>query len=145
MSEASDVKELERSEAAALIAVDRTCTFGPSFFLGHLGRFVRDHCPDPKEHLPLVQIRLDNAMILDPCHIVGVSARWVVLAVHDTTSHPAGMVIEIVPFQHIQGVRIHTHRIEGPPVGFSQGHSPTIISAEALIQDALPHSTRAAG
>lgn len=143
MAETSDVNESERTEAAAaLMAVDRTCAFGPIFFLRQLGRFVRDHCPDPKEHLPLVQIRLENGLILDLCHIVGVSPRWVVLAVRDRASHPAEMAIEIVPFHQIQGVRIHTRRDEGAPVGFSQGASPAIMSAEALIQDALPQSTR---
>lgn len=51
--------DTERLEAATAFArADLACTFGPSFFLGHLGRFVRDHCPDPKENLPVVQVHL---------------------------------------------------------------------------------------
>jgi len=49
MSETPENSEAERQEAAAACArADRACTFGPSFFLGHLGRFVRDHCPSPR-------------------------------------------------------------------------------------------------
>ena len=44
-------------ETAAMFAqADMRCTFGPSFFLGHLGRFVREHCPESKENLPLVRV-----------------------------------------------------------------------------------------
>ena len=40
--------------APALVAADLEFPFGPSFFLGHLGRFVRDQCPAPTEDLPIV-------------------------------------------------------------------------------------------
>jgi hypothetical protein len=76
--------------------------FGPSFFLGELGRFVRDHCPSPEEHLPMVQIRLADGQTLDPCHIVGVSAHWVVLAVRDAAGRQEDMAIELVPFEMVR-------------------------------------------
>jgi hypothetical protein len=146
MSHTPDVDESERAKAAeAFTMADQTCTFGPSFFLGHLGRFVRNHCPDPQEHLPLVQIRLADGQTFDLCHIVGVSPRWVMLAVRDAAAHPTDMAIEIVPFQMIQGVRIRTRHAEGASAGFSQQHSPSLISAEALVHDALADAMRAAG
>lgn len=67
---------------------------------------------------------------------------WSDLAVRDRASHPPEMAIEIVPYHQIQGVRIHTRRDEGAPVGFLQGALPAIMSAEALIEDALPQSTQ---
>jgi hypothetical protein len=67
MSETADNSEAERLEAAASFTrADRACTFGPSFFLSHLGRFLRDHWPDPEEHLPMVEERRDAASELDP-------------------------------------------------------------------------------
>jgi hypothetical protein len=109
-----------------------------------LGRFVRDHCPDPDEHLPLVQLRLADGQTLDLCHIIGVSPRWVMLAVRDSSAHPSDMAIEIVPFQMIQGVRIRPRHADGVSVGFSQSHAPTIISAETLVHGALAESMRIA-
>jgi hypothetical protein len=51
--------ENERAHVAtAFVGADLACAFGPSFFLGHLGHFVRDRCPDPKENLPVVHAYL---------------------------------------------------------------------------------------
>ena len=137
--------EQDRLEAAiAFNRANLACAFGPSFFLGHLARFVRDHCPDPKENLPVVQLRLTDGETLNVCHIIGVSPRWVVLAVHDRASHPASMAIEVVPFECIQGVSIRTRRAEGASVGFVQSRVPEIIAAETLLQAAMP-PVRAAG
>lgn len=137
--------EQDRLEAAiAFNRANLACAFGPSFFLGHLARFVRDHCPDPKENLPVVQLHLADGEIVDVCHVIGVSPRWVVLAVHDAASHPATMAIEVVPFERIQGVSIRTRRAKGASVGFAQPRVPEIIAAEALLQAAMP-PVRAAG
>jgi hypothetical protein len=78
MSDTHDTDEAARLEAAAAFTrADRASMFGPTFFLGQLGRFVRDHCPSPDEHLPMVEIRLADGQTLDLCHIVGVSPHWV--------------------------------------------------------------------
>lgn len=130
--------EAERAEAVAAFAqVDLTCTFGPSFFLSHLGRFVRDHCPDPKENLPMVQIRLADGATLDLCHIIGVSHRWVMFAVRDAATRQDGMAIELVPFELIRGVAIRPRHAEGGSVGFAQTRSPEIIAAENLLRAAM--------
>jgi hypothetical protein len=138
MSETPDSNKTERTEGAAVFTrADRACTFGPSFFLGHLGRFVRDHCPDPEEHLPMVQIRLADGQTLDLCHIIGVSPRWVMLAVRDAASRQDDMTIDLVPFEMIQGVRIRTRHGGGASVGFAQSRAPTIIAAETLLRAAM--------
>ena len=141
MSDAPDVTEPERFDSAAFMRADQTWTFGPSFFLGHLGRFVRDHCPSPDEQLPLVQIRLVDGRALDLCHIIGVSPRWVMLAVRESSTRPTDMAIEIVPFQMVQGVHIGSRRGEGCAVGFFQSHSPSVIAAETLLRGAINTST----
>ena len=130
--------QAERLEAAtALTRADLACAFGPSFFLGHLGRFVRDRCPDPKENLPVVQVRLADGETLDLCHIIGVSPRWVMLAVRDAASHQDGMAIELVPFDLIRGVCIRTRQAGGATVGFAQPRAPEFIAAEALLGTAM--------
>ena len=127
--------QAERLEAAtAFTRADLACPFGPSFFLAHLARFVRDRCPDPKENLPMVQVRLADGETFDLCHIIGVSPRWVMLAVRDAAIHKDGMTIELVPFELIRGVCIRTQHAEGASVGFAQSRAPEIISAETLLR-----------
>lgn len=125
---------------ARLVAADLEFPFGPSFFLGHLGRFVRDQCPAPTEDLPIVQVHLCTSETLNVCHIIGVSPRWVVLAVRDAASHGDRMAIDIVPYPLIQRVSIRTRQAESASIGFSETHAPAIIGAETLLQAALsPH------
>ena len=64
------------------------CPFGPAFFLTSLGGLVRDRCPDPSEHLSIVELRLHSGEVLDLCHVIGISPQWEALAVrekHETT------------------------------------------------------------
>ncbi|MBY0493355.1 MAG: hypothetical protein K2Y23_04000 [Cyanobacteria bacterium] len=129
----------ETSAASALIAADQF-PFGPSFFLGHLGRFVRDQCPAPTEDLPVVEVHLCTSETLTVCHIIGVSPRWVVLAVRDTAGHGDRMAIDIVPYSLIQRVSIRTRQADSASIGFSETHAPAIIGAETLLRAALsPH------
>lgn len=132
--------EVARLEAANPFSrADLACPFGPSFFLGQLGRFVRDRCPDPKEHLPVVHLHLADGETLDVCHIIGVSPRWVMLAVRDTASHRDGMAIELVPYEIIRRVCIRTRRAaEGASPGYGQTRPPEIVAAETLLQAAMP-------
>ena len=123
--------------AAAFMRADLACAFGPSFFLGHLGRFVRDRCPDATENLPLVQIHLADGVTLDVCHIIGVSPRWVMLAVRDSASHRDGMAVELLPYEMIRRVGIASRRAETSSIGFSQAHPPAIIEPETLLRAAI--------
>ena len=134
-SQNTDPERLKAAEAFA--RADLACDFGPSFFLGHLGRFVRDQCPDPKELLPLVHVHLASGEVLDVCHIIGVSPRWVMLAVRDPTNHRDGMAVELVPFEIIQRVGIATRRTEGASIGFAQVRPPEVIAPETLLKAAM--------
>ncbi|MBI2829274.1 MAG: hypothetical protein HYX77_08405 [Acidobacteria bacterium] len=140
----SEIQALRGDEAEGPEAVtvftkaDLACAFGPSFFLGHLGRFVRDRCPDPKENLPLVQVRLADGETLDVCHIVGVSPRWVMLAVRDAAGPRDGMALELVPYEIVQRVCIRTRGAEGASIGFTQTRPPEILAPETLLRAAMP-------
>lgn len=133
LPEHKDVAQEELKGVEAFISADLGCPFGPSFFLGHLGRFVRDRCPDPKENLPLVEVRLADGETLEICHIIGVSPQWVMLAVRDPANHRDGMAVELVPYAMIRHVRIGTRRTGGPSMGFAQEHPPQIVSPETLV------------
>lgn len=139
-----DTRDGDQPADAAFARADEAFTFGPSFFLGHLGRYVRDHCPSPDEHLPNVQLRLADGQTLEVCHIAGVSPRWVMVAIRDA-AHQNEMAIDIVPYHMVHGVRIRSHHADTATVGFDHGHSPAVISAEVLLQSALTRGTSATG
>lgn len=130
--------------AKAFARADLACHFGPSFFLRYLGSFVRDHCPDPGEHLPVVELRLVSGEILKLCHVVGVSPRWVMLAIPAVESHGDGMAIELLPYETICSVCIRTRDTGSGSIGFNQVRAPEIIAPEALLQAAMAHD-RATG
>ena len=123
--------------ATAFMRADLGCAFGPSFFLAHLGRFVRNHCPDPKENLPTVNVHLVDGETLDVCHIIGVSPRWVMLAVRNAASHRDGMAVELVPYESVRRVGIGTRHVEGSSIGFAQTQPPEVIAPETLLRAAM--------
>jgi hypothetical protein len=131
-----------RSDAPQLLLeADRVFPFGPSFFLHHLGGFVRDRCPDPQEHMPVVEVHLADGETMTVCHIVGVSPRWVVFAVRTAGAESDVMAIECIPFAVIRRVTIHARRPGHGAVGFKQVQPPSIVAAEALLQAAMPTIT----
>ncbi|MBI2832997.1 MAG: hypothetical protein HYX76_01050 [Acidobacteria bacterium] len=85
----------------------------------------------------MVQIDLAGGECLDVCHIIGVSPRWVLLAVRDPGSHQGGMAIEIVPYELIRRVSIRTRRAEAGSIGFAEARPPEIIAAETLVRAAM--------
>ena len=72
----------ELSEAA-LTEMAHDWPFGPMFFLGQLGAFVRGMRPPPDEGLPVVEIHLADGDVLDLCHVMGVAPEWVAPAVNN--------------------------------------------------------------
>ena len=134
---APSAAEPDAAVRKALSVADGVCPFGPSFFLGYLARFVRDHCPDPAEKLPVVQLVLADGAIVNVCHIIGVSAKWVMVAARDMAAHQDEMAVELLPYPLIQRVSIRARRGESASIGFSQASAPKIMASEALLQSAL--------
>lgn len=102
--------------------------FGPPFFLGQLAAFVRERCPDPSEHLPVVELRLNDGEILDVCHVIGLAPRWVAIAARDRESDR--MVTVLVPYELIVRVDIRACS-EERRVGFTQNEAPVILDQHA--------------
>jgi hypothetical protein len=125
--------------AEAFARADHACTFGPSFFIGYLGNFVRDHCPEATEPLPLVELRLASGETVSLCHVVGVSPRWVMLAVPRSGSHGSGMRIELLPYELICSVCIRPRETGSGAIGFDQIRAPEVIAPETLVRAAMAH------
>jgi len=116
------------------------CAFGPTFFVGQLGRLVRERCPDPQEGLPSVQLHLHDGERLDLCHVIGFAPHWVALAVWENGSD--AMRTELVPYGSIARVTIGAPRGRGTHVGFDQSHAPIAMGGITLTPE---QALRAAG
>ena len=127
----------EDTATAAFAQADLACTFGPSFFVGNLGRLVREHCPESKDNLPIVRVYLTGGETLDVCHIIGVSPRWVLLAVRDVDSQREAMAVELVPYDAIQRISIRSRHVDASSIGFSEIRRPEIIGPETLVRAAM--------
>ncbi len=135
---------------AMLEEAARRWPFGPLFFVGQLGAFTRDHCPDPAEGLPFVEIHLVDGEVLDLCHVIGVGPAWAALAVND--AQPDGSVkmrTEFVPYAAVVRVTVRPSRPESPRLGFDVGHEPALLAhpddpGRASAADAAEQAVRAA-
>ncbi|MBL8880899.1 MAG: hypothetical protein JNG88_17435 [Phycisphaerales bacterium] len=122
-----------RSAQRALIEeFEARCVFGPVFFLTQLRGFVRDRCPDAAEMMPVVELHLHSGESLDICHVIGVAARCVALAVYeeDESNGSRAMRTELVPYESIIRVTIRTVRPTTPHMGFNRAHAPTVLQEE---------------
>ncbi len=136
--EREKVPQDEEAVRAAIAQLDARFPFGPGFFLGQLGSFVRDRCPDPAEGLPHVEVHLIGGEVLDVCHVMGIAPRWVALAVFDTEeSRAAEMRTELVPFEAIVRVSVRGGRGGSARVGFRQDSVPSVrLTAEEALDAA---------
>lgn len=111
--------------------------FGPAFFVRHLGGFIRERCPEPGA-LPLVHVTLANGCVLDLCHVIALSPRWIAFAVHDgrvSQEHPV-MRTELVPYAHIVRVTIREPGDERH-VGFRQEPSRPRTVEDGFVSKGL--------
>lgn len=130
----------------AVEGLDSGAPFGPGFFLGQLGAFARDRCPNPAEMLPSVELHLATGEVLDLCHVMGLAPAFVALAVREGRSgigtDAAAMRTELIPYALIARVTIRPARGTGtgPHVGFNPEHAPEILpqvqTPEALLRAA---------
>jgi hypothetical protein len=140
-SDARPHEDGSRPETAnPFTGADLASTFGPSFFLGHLARFVRNHCPDSNENLPLVELRLANGETIVLCHVIGVAPRWVMLAIREAKGEGGGMAIELIPYELICSVCIRSLDAKGRAIGFAQTRAPEIIAPETILRAAMAPS-----
>lgn len=131
---------------AAIVALAQSWPFGPVFFLGQLGAFVRERCPEPGEGLPVVEIHVADGEVLDLCHVMGVAPAWVALAVNDLEAreNEPRMRTELVPYARIVQVTVRSSRAEKPDMGFNdRGANPLFqngatcsVSPEAALRAA---------
>lgn len=142
VDESSNVEESasttsETASHSLLARWEAALAFGPGFFFAHLGAYVRDRCPDPREALPFVHLHLASGEVLDVCHVIGLTTRWAALAVYEVTSR--AMRTELVPYETIMRVTISPGHMQGNHMGFHQEAPPAVqeTAEEALNKAAV--------
>jgi hypothetical protein len=109
----------DEAERQARAPLHPSCPFPPGFFLTELRAFVRDRCPDPSEGLPAVEIHLRDGVVLDVCHVIGLTESWVALSVDDRAiAGIPSMRTELVPYAMIVRVTVRTLPRGSDGVGF---------------------------
>jgi hypothetical protein len=68
---------------------------------------------------------------------MGVSPRWVMLAVRDRASGGDGTAVELVPYELVRRVSIRTRQVDRASIGFNQARSPEVIAPETLLRAAM--------
>jgi hypothetical protein len=114
--------------------------FGPGFFLGQLGAFARERCPDPGEALPVVEVHLATGEVLDLCHIIGLAPAFVALAVREGPRSGTGdmpMRTELVPYGLVIRVTIRAARAAGGHVGFDVSCRPDTRALRSSPEETL--------
>ncbi len=121
------------SEEQVVALMDVQRAFGPSFFVKQLHAFVRDRCPDPAEHLPVVLLHLVDGEVLDVCHVIGLTRSWVALAIREgeRASAMPEMRTELVPYEAIHRVTVRAVRPTGTHIGFDPVHEPQLYPEPA--------------
>lgn len=111
--------------AHAWVAPEPSIPFGPQFFATHLAAFVRDRCPAPTEALPVVLLHLVDGETLDVCHVIGLAASWVALAVHsEREGEEPRMRTDVVPYSAVLRVSLRAEARGGGSIGYRQEHEP---------------------
>lgn len=123
----------QRKAWAALVAADANATFGPIFFLRHLRGLIREQCPEPSEGIPRVVLHLMDGSELDVCHVIGIDARWIALAIREPEQKPGPMAMrtELIAYPMIVRIAIYAARqVSSHHVGFDVARYPRIVAEE---------------
>jgi hypothetical protein len=137
-----EAKSADDAAAELLSQLSLRFPFGPAFFVSHLGAFVRDRCPNPEEHLPLVEVHLQNGELLRVCHVIGLSPRWVALAVREGEKAGGAMRTELVPYEVICRVTIRPIQPGRQVAGFGQADIPPFFTGEIAPEATLAAAAR---
>jgi hypothetical protein len=103
---------------------------------------VRDRCPNPEEHLPLVEVHLQNGELLCVCHVIGLTPRWVALAVREGEKASGAMRTELVPYEVICRVTIRPVQPGRQVAGFGQADIPPFFTGEIAPEATLAAAAR---
>jgi hypothetical protein len=125
--------EKRAATTRAFAKADDVFSFGPSFFLKDLGRFLKEHYKRSGGKQARVFLRLGDGATLEVCSIIGVAPRWVVVAVDQDAGPKEQIAVEFVPYDLIRRVELSTRPTETSSIGFSQTRAPEVISPETAI------------
>lgn len=83
--------------------------------------------------MPAVAIHLATGDLLEVCHVIGLAATWLALAVYDTAEEGGArpMRTELVPYAAIMRITISRTSPGAPRIGFDPNHPQVAISKAA--------------
>lgn len=126
---AAPSEELDEALVADLLGP----VFGLPFFCTVLRSRLHQHCPGVTPDVPQVLLHLAGGVVLDLCHIVELSPRWIAAAVFRDARSCEEMDLEFVPYELIVRVTLSRRPADERRIGFDAERSTAAIAV------ALPH------
>ncbi len=124
--------ESTRTTLARVLASEITGpVFGLPFFMSVLKSRLMRHCNEVGPDVPQVLLHLAEGSVLDLCHIVELSPKWIAAAVfRDDADSCDKMDVEFVPYELIIRVTLTGRSAEGPRrLGFDVNRSVAALEA----------------
>ena len=125
------VRELLKAELAAPV-------FGLPFFGTMLTSRFETYCSGAGPEVPQVLLHLAGGAVLDVCHVVELTPRWIAMAVFRDDRTCEQMDLDFVPYELILRVTLSSRPAEERPLGFNVRRSQAALQAASQPQRS-PH------
>lgn len=132
--------EAEAAEARqarkALIAELTGPVFGLPFFASVLKDRLEQHCSGAGPEVPQLFLHLVSGGVLDVCHIVELSPKWVAAAAFREEERSCALMdLEFVPYELILRVTLSTRPADEHQLGFDMKRSVPAMQAAQQRQE----------
>jgi len=124
-----EVRDLLKAELAAP-------AFGLPFFGTILSSRFESHCSGTGPEVPQVLLHLVGGAVLDVCHVVEFTPRWIATAVFRDDRSCEQMDLEFVPYELILRVTLSSRPAEERRLGFDVQRSRAALQAASQPQRA---------
>lgn len=125
--ELPDIDEAVDPASKILAAIANRAPFGPEFFAAVLADRLRVHCPGAEAHVSIVLLHLADGAVLDLCHIVELTPKWMCAAVFRAEMSCDEMDLEFLPYELITRVTLSRRPSGERHLGFDLDRSPRAV------------------
>jgi len=98
--------------------------FDAGFYQAVLSDRVAKECEGHPGLVPVVELRLGDGTVLDLCHVIALSERWMSVAFFRNTETCEDMDVTFVPYELVIRVTVSLHLPSHRAIGFSHSTPP---------------------
>jgi len=94
--------------------------FDATFYQAVLPDRAAKECAGRPDHVPVVELRLGDGTVLDLCHVLALSERWLSVAFFRDSETCEDMDVAFLPYELVVRVTVSLHHPSRRKFGFSQ-------------------------